>query len=144
MVNADSMLAMPLFSIGNVQTTLGSLLVVITVIFLTLLLGRLARNALQNVLQRVGEQDSDAVRGYLTDFGDSSVLYSVDVWIDDANDARGHKSDLRETIWWALKENDITIAWVRPHDGKSPDLTNKDHHLNRVMANQEDHPLPNV
>ena len=51
MVNADSMLAMPLFSISNVQTTLGSLLVVITVIFLTLLLGRLARNALQNVLQ---------------------------------------------------------------------------------------------
>ena len=58
----------------------------------------------------MGEQDSDAVRGYLTDFGDSSVLYSVDVWIDDANDAKGHKSDLREAIWWALKENDITIA----------------------------------
>jgi hypothetical protein len=32
---------------------------------------------------------------------------------------------------------------VRPHDSKSSDLTNKDHHLNMMMANQEDHPLPN-
>jgi hypothetical protein len=31
---------------------------------------------------------------------------------------------------------------VRLHDGKSADLTNKDHHLNMMMENQEDHPLP--
>ena len=74
MVSAVSMLAMPLFSIGNVQTTLGSLLVVIAVIFLTLLLGRLARNALQKVLQRVDEQGSDAARGY-------GLVAQIIVWV---------------------------------------------------------------
>ena len=48
---------------------------------------------------------------YLAEFGDSRVNYSVEVWIDDANDSRGRRSDLHEAIWWALKEKNITIAF---------------------------------
>lgn len=48
---------------------------------------------------------------YLDEFGNSSINYSVNVWIDDANDSRGRKSDLNEAVWWALKENGITIAY---------------------------------
>jgi len=48
---------------------------------------------------------------YLDEFGDSSINYSVCVWIDDANDSRGRKSELHETVWRALKEKDITIAF---------------------------------
>jgi len=31
---------------------------------------------------------------YLDEFGNSSINYSVNVWIDDAKDSRGRKSDL--------------------------------------------------
>lgn len=48
---------------------------------------------------------------YLDEFGDSSVNYSVDIWIDDANDSRGRKSELHEAIWWALKDKGITLAY---------------------------------
>lgn len=50
---------------------------------------------------------------YLDEFGDSSVIYSVCVcvWIDNANDSRGRKSDLHEAVWRALKEKGITIAF---------------------------------
>jgi len=48
---------------------------------------------------------------FLDEFSESSVNYSVNVWIDDANDARVRKSDLHEAVWWALKEKDITIAF---------------------------------
>jgi len=48
---------------------------------------------------------------FLDEFGSSSVNYSVCVWIDDANDTRGRKSDLHEAVWWALKDNGITIAY---------------------------------
>ena len=48
---------------------------------------------------------------FLEQFGDSSVNYAIDVWIDDANDSRGRNSDLHEATWWALKDNGITIAY---------------------------------
>ncbi len=44
-------------------------------------------------------------------FGSSRVNYSVDVWIDDANDTRSRSSDLREAVWWSLKEAGIVIAF---------------------------------
>ncbi len=50
-------------------------------------------------------------RLYLDDFGDSSVNYSIEVWIDDVHESRHRKSDLHEAIWWALKDNNITIAY---------------------------------
>jgi small-conductance mechanosensitive channel len=36
---------------------------------------------------------------YLAEFGESSVNYAIDVWIDDANDSRGRPSDLHEAVW---------------------------------------------
>jgi small-conductance mechanosensitive channel len=48
---------------------------------------------------------------FLEQFGDSSINYAIDVWIDDANDSRSRKSDLHEAVWWALKDNNITIAF---------------------------------
>lgn len=48
---------------------------------------------------------------YLDEFGDSSINYYADIWIDDANDSRGRKSDLHEAVWWALKDKNITIAY---------------------------------
>lgn len=48
---------------------------------------------------------------YLDDFGDSSVNYSIDVWIDDVHESRQRKSDLHEAVWWALKDKGIAIAY---------------------------------
>lgn len=47
----------------------------------------------------------------LTEFGDSGVNFSISVWIDDAGESRDRSSDLRETIWWALKSNGISMAY---------------------------------
>ena len=48
---------------------------------------------------------------YLREFGNSSVNYDVDVWIDDANTSRGRTSDLHEAVWRALRDSGITIAF---------------------------------
>ena len=48
---------------------------------------------------------------YLREFGDLSVNYDIKVWIDDANESIGRKSDLNEAVWWALKGQGITIAY---------------------------------
>ena len=48
---------------------------------------------------------------WLSEFGDSSVIYKVFVWIDDANCSGERRSDLHEAVWWALKDKGITIAY---------------------------------
>ncbi len=48
---------------------------------------------------------------YLDAFGDSSVNYSIEVWIDDASNSRRRRSDIHEAVWWALKDKGITIAY---------------------------------
>ena len=48
---------------------------------------------------------------YLREFGDSSVNYDIDVWIDDAGEARKRRSELHELIWQVLKEKNVTIAY---------------------------------
>jgi len=48
---------------------------------------------------------------WLSEFGDSSIIYTVKLWIDDANNSAGKRSDLHEAIWRALKDADITIAY---------------------------------
>ncbi len=48
---------------------------------------------------------------YLKKFGDSSVNYTVHVWIDDVGHTLRSASDLHEAIWWALKRAGITIAF---------------------------------
>lgn len=44
-------------------------------------------------------------------FGDSSVVFSVSVWIEDPWAARHLSSELHEAIWWALKDAGIVIAF---------------------------------
>jgi small-conductance mechanosensitive channel len=48
---------------------------------------------------------------YLREFGNSSVNYDIDVWIDDVGEARKRKSELHELIWQVLKEKNVTIAY---------------------------------
>ena len=47
----------------------------------------------------------------LTDFADSAVMFEVSVWIDDPWTMRQTRSALNEAIWWALKEQEIVIAF---------------------------------
>jgi small-conductance mechanosensitive channel len=47
----------------------------------------------------------------LADFANSSVDFEVSVWIEDPWRSRRGRSDLREAIWWGLKEAGITIAF---------------------------------
>ena len=44
-------------------------------------------------------------------FGDSSVDYEVSAWIADPWDARQALSRMHEAIWWAFKEQGVTIAF---------------------------------
>jgi small-conductance mechanosensitive channel len=47
----------------------------------------------------------------MLDFGSSSVDFEVAVWTNDPWLARVHSSQLREAVWWAFKEQGITIAF---------------------------------
>jgi small-conductance mechanosensitive channel len=47
----------------------------------------------------------------LIDFGNSSVNYQVYVWIEDPWNRRVIKSELKEAVWWALKDAGIVIAF---------------------------------
>jgi small-conductance mechanosensitive channel len=47
----------------------------------------------------------------MTDFGDSSVDWQVSLWCDNAWTAPQVQSDLREAIWWALKDAKIEISY---------------------------------
>jgi small-conductance mechanosensitive channel len=47
----------------------------------------------------------------LTDFGDSSVDWEVSLWCDNAWTAPRVQSELREAIWWALKDAGIEISY---------------------------------
>ena len=50
-------------------------------------------------------------RVLMKEFADSSVVFSVYVWINEPWISRRLSSDLNEAIWWALKDADITIAF---------------------------------
>jgi len=50
-------------------------------------------------------------RVFLSEFGDSSVVFEVSVWVNDPWRAPQHRSDLSEAIWFALKSAGITIAF---------------------------------
>ena len=55
-------------------------------------------------------EDRDPVI-HLTDFGDSTVDWQISIWSNNAWTAPGLASDLREAIWWGLKEDGIEIAF---------------------------------
>lgn len=50
-------------------------------------------------------------RVFMSEFGDSSVLFEVSVWVNDPWRAPQHRSDLSQAIWFALKDASITIAF---------------------------------
>ncbi len=50
-------------------------------------------------------------RVLLQDFGDSAVIFGVYLNVDDPWKQRVYMSDLRKAVWFALLENNITIAF---------------------------------
>jgi len=50
-------------------------------------------------------------RVLLKEFGNSSVDFEVSVWVDDPWTTQGGRSELHQAIWWALKEEGVTIAF---------------------------------
>ena len=50
-------------------------------------------------------------RVLLQDFGASSVNFTVGIGIEDPWNQRQYRSDLRKALWFALKEENITIAF---------------------------------
>ncbi len=55
--------------------------------------------------------ESHRIRVQMTDFGSSSVDFDVSVWVQDPWQLREYSSQLRQAIWWALKDAEITIAF---------------------------------
>jgi small-conductance mechanosensitive channel len=73
---------------------------------------KVVRGALEGAAQSVGFREaSHTPRVLLTDFGPSSVVYEVSVWIKDPWNHRIRMSELREAVWYALKERAVTIAF---------------------------------
>lgn len=68
------MLSWPLFSIGDTQTTLGSLLAVIAVVIATVYLGRLARKIMQRHVEKLHVQDGEVSSAY-------GIVPQLIVWI---------------------------------------------------------------
>lgn len=70
----------------------------------------------REALELVGESIHDRLQEYppqvlLMDFGSSSVDWEVSIWTDDPWAQRRARSQLREAIWWAFKEQHIVIAF---------------------------------
>lgn len=73
---------------------------------------RHVRETLENVAERFEHRHAGSnVMIGITDFGDSSVVWRVMVWIDEPFDAVLVGTWLREAVWFALKDADITIAF---------------------------------
>jgi len=70
----NSILSWPIFSVGDTQTTLGSLLAAIVVAVATILIGRFARKFLQDFIQRHHQSEADAGRTY-------GLILQLLVWI---------------------------------------------------------------
>ncbi len=73
---------------------------------------KLVRKTLMGAAKSVSwrEKERDP-RVFLSEFGDSSVVFDVRVWISDPWNSRALISDLNEAIWWALKKAGIVIAF---------------------------------
>ncbi|REJ73438.1 MAG: hypothetical protein DWQ36_02515 [Acidobacteria bacterium] len=69
----------------------------------------------RQVLQRTGEEipwrTDRTPNVQLTGFGSSSVDWELSVWIENPWNLRNAQSDLRQAVWFALKDADITIAF---------------------------------
>ncbi len=72
----------------------------------------LVRKTLEQVAQTIEWRASEREPVVLmTDFGSSSVDFELSVWTRDAWQQKSGRSQVREAIWWALKEQGIVIAF---------------------------------
>jgi potassium efflux system protein len=70
------------------------------------------RETLQQVADKLPWRAPDpAPQVLLSEFGSSSVVYDVAVWMRDPWRARRRQSDLNEAIWLGLRDNGIRIAF---------------------------------
>jgi potassium efflux system protein len=72
------------------------------------------REALESVARSVSDRwgvPEPPWQVILTGFGSSSVDYEVAIWMRDPWSARLAVSELHESVWWAFRERDITIAF---------------------------------
>jgi len=73
---------------------------------------KLVQKTLEEMAQALDWRDrSRAPRIHLLEFGDSSVLWEVSIWIRNPWLKQRLSSRLHEAIWWALKDKGITIAF---------------------------------
>lgn len=73
---------------------------------------RAVRQALLAAASRVeGQVAGQEPIALLRDFGASSVDFELSIWIGDPWSRDRRTSELRDAIWWALKEHGITIAF---------------------------------
>ncbi len=72
----------------------------------------LVRRTLEETARAVEwrSEDRDPVV-LLRDFADSAVVWEVSLWIHDPWESRTRQAILNEAIWWALKRQDIVIAF---------------------------------
>ncbi len=72
----------------------------------------LVRRTLEETVRAVEwrSEDRDPVV-LLRDFADSAVVWEVSLWIHDPWESRTRQAILNEAIWWALKRQDIVIAF---------------------------------
>ena len=70
----DKLLGLPLFSIGDTQTTVGVALASVGVVFVTLLVGQLVQKAVQGFFEKIHAKDHDAARAY-------GIIVQVVVWV---------------------------------------------------------------
>lgn len=70
----------------------------------------------EETLSRVTQNITWRLQGHepivlLTEFGDNSVNFDASVWVNDPWESAKHLSRLNHEIWWALKEQNIVIAF---------------------------------
>ena len=70
----DNVLGMPLFNIGNAQTTAGTLMAAFLVVIATLMLGQLVRKAVQRFVLRLHKHDDHAARVF-------SISAQLIIWL---------------------------------------------------------------
>lgn len=69
----------------------------------------------------------------LQDFGDSAVIFGVYLTVEDPWKQRVYMSELRKAVWFALKEENITIAFNQMDVHFDPPLTEAISHLKKVV-----------
>jgi potassium-dependent mechanosensitive channel len=73
---------------------------------------RKVREVLEKAAADVGHRVEDkAPVVLLKEFGDSSVVWEVSIWTNDPWRSPRMRSELNESVWWALKDADVTIAF---------------------------------